>query len=287
MRLLNSPGAMQRESLQARRDGKTIGLVPTMGFLHRGHLSLVKQCRDQCDLLVVSIFVNPAQFLPGEDIDDYPRDWDRDQELCVAAGVDVLFSPVARELYGDHHSTYVEETSISLGLCGASRPGHFRGVTTVVAKLFNMVQPDVAFFGQKDAQQAAVIRRMVADLNYPIRIVVGPTVREADGLAMSSRNSYLSASERRDALCLSRALDLAEQRYRDGTVDSSVVKEEMRELIESCGSSGIDYIEIVDGDSLVPVDRMSGDVLVAVAVRIGKTRLIDNRVMTRVVEEIL
>jgi pantoate--beta-alanine ligase len=287
MRLLNSPGAMQRESLQARRDGKTIGLVPTMGFLHQGHLSLVKQCRDQCDLLVVSIFVNPTQFLPGEDIDDYPRDWDRDQELCVAAGVDVLFSPVARELYGDHHSTYVEETSISLGLCGASRPGHFRGVTTVVAKLFNMVQPDVAFFGQKDAQQAAVIRRMVADLNYPIRIVVGPTVREADGLAMSSRNSYLSASERRDALCLSRALDLAEQRYRDGTVDSSVVKEEMRELIESCGSSGIDYIEIVDGDNLVPVDRMSGNVLVAVAVRIGKTRLIDNRVMTRVVEEIL
>ena len=281
MKLLNSSGAMQRESLQARRDGKTIGLVPTMGFLHQGHLSLVKQCRDQCDLLVVSIFVNPTQFLPGEDIDDYPRDWDRDQELCVAAGVDVLFMPVARELYGDHHSTYVEETSISLGLCGASRPGHFRGVTTVVAKLFNMVQPDVAFFGQKDAQQAAVIRRMVADLNYPIRIVVGPTVREADGLAMSSRNSYLSASERRDALCLSRALDLAEQRYREGTVDSSVVKEEMRELIESCGSSGIDYIEIVDGDSLVPVDRMSGNVLVAVAVRIGKTRLIDNRVITR------
>ena len=283
MKLLNSSGAMQRESLQARRDGKTIGLVPTMGFLHQGHLSLVKQCRDQCDLLVVSIFVNPTQFLPGEDIDDYPRDWDRDQELCVAAGVDVLFMPVARELYGDHHSTYVEETSISLGLCGASRPGHFRGVTTVVAKLFNMVQPDVAFFGQKDAQQAAVIRRMVADLNYPIRIVVGPTVREADGLAMSSRNSYLSASERRDALCLSRALDLAEQRYRDGTVDSSVVKEEMRELIESCGSSGIDYIEIVDGDSFMPVDRISKNVLVAVAVRIGKTRLIDNRVMTRVV----
>jgi len=242
-------------------------------------MSLVRKAREAADLVVVSIFVNPTQFGPGEDYRNYPRDLPRDSRLCDQAGVDVLFCPETDAMYAADAGVYVEETQLSAGLCGASRPGHFRGVATVVAKLFNIVQPDVAVFGQKDAQQVRVIECMTRDLNFPVRIVVAPTVRERDGLAMSSRNAYLSATEREHATCLYRALCLAQRLYDEGTRDAGTIRSAMRKAIDATPDAKTDYIEIVDDRTLRAVDEIHGPTLIALAVRIGRTRLIDNRVI--------
>ncbi len=279
MDLVKKPDIMQRRALELRREGKRIGFVPTMGFLHEGHLSLMRLAREHCDVLVVSIFVNPTQFGPNEDLAAYPRDFERDKALCLAEGVDILFHPDPAEMYKAGSSIWVDEVVLSNGLCGRSRPGHFRGVCTVVAKLFNLVQPDVAVFGEKDAQQLRIIERMVRDLDFPIKIVRGPIVREPDGLAMSSRNKYLSPEERVQALCLKRSLDLAEESVARGERDVAVIQRRMEELIGRVGRAVIDYIEFVEDATLQPVNRISGFVLVAIAVKIGSTRLIDNRVV--------
>ena len=239
----------------------------------------MQQVRARADRCVLSIFVNPIQFLPGEDLAKYPRDLPRDERLCEGAGVDVVFHPEANALYPPDFSTTVEETALSVGLCGASRPGHFRGVTTIVAKLFNCVLPDVAVFGQKDAQQASVIRRMARDLDFPVEIIVAPIVREADGLAMSSRNRFLTGSLRQDALCLRRALDEVERAYAAGVRGADALQEAMEAVIRRVPSAAIDYIAIVDEHTLAPVAVVSGPVLVALAVKVGATRLIDNTVL--------
>ena len=280
MDIIRSIEAMQGYAGIQRRAGRRIGFVPTMGCLHAGHLSLVEQARAVSDRVVVSIFVNPIQFLPGEDFAAYPRPVEVDERLCREAGVDVLFYPDPERMYAPDHSVYVEETRLTDGLCGASRPGHFRGVTTVVAKLFNMVQPDVAVFGEKDAQQLRVIRRMVRDLNIPVRVLAGPIVRESDGLAMSSRNRYLSPDERKDALCLRCALDRAEALVREGQRSMPVLREAILAVLGGVPAARVDYVECVDDESLEPVARLERPVLVALAVRIGRTRLIDNTVLT-------
>lgn len=270
---------MQAWSVAARRQGFRIGLIPTMGYLHQGHLSLIRKAQEQADRLVVSIFVNPIQFGVGEDLEAYPRDFPRDAALCEQTGVDALFHPEAAEMYLPEFSTTVEETALSRGLCGSRRPGHFEGVTTVVAKLFNAVLPDVAVFGQKDAQQARVIQRMVRDLNFPIGVIVAPIVREPDGLAMSSRNTYLKGSLRRDALCLRRALDEAERLFLAGERHAAVLQQAMEAVIRGVPSAVIDYIEIVDDRTLKPVGVLETPALVALAVKVGSTRLIDNTVL--------
>lgn len=262
---------------QSIPQNKTIGFVPTMGFLHEGHLSLMKAAKEKSDYVIVSIFVNPTQFGPNEDLASYPRDLERDVELCRSVGVDLVFAPEVEEMYPSGYSTYVEcEGDITKKLCGASRPSHFKGVTSVVNKLFNIVQPHMAFFGQKDAQQVAVIEKMVRDLNMPVQIISCPIVREADGLAMSSRNAYLSAEERKDALVLSQALKHAQSRLENGERNAGRLKDEMRDKIESISSSTVDYISIVSATTLEDITEVKGDVLFAVAVKIGKTRLIDN-----------
>lgn len=279
MEIVRTPEAMQRRVLELKRQGRVIGFVPTMGFLHEGHLSLMRLARNGCDVLVASIFVNPAQFGPGEDLDAYPRDFARDESLCILEGVDILFYPAPDLMYAPDASVWIKETALSGGLCGASRPGHFRGVCTVVAKLFNLVQPDLAVFGEKDAQQLRIIERMVRDLNFPVKIVRGPIVREKDGLAMSSRNKYLSDEQRRDARCLRRALDEAELLVRQGERRVAVVRTRMEEILENVPDAAIDYIALVDDQSLAQTERIEGRVLVALAVRIGSTRLIDNTVV--------
>lgn len=279
MELIRTVCEMQRLALAEKRKGRRIGFVPTMGCLHEGHLSLVKLARSRADLVVLSIYVNPIQFLPGEDFSRYPRPAERDEALCRESGVDVLFYPDASQMYAPDHSVIVDETMLSQGLCGASRPGHFRGVATVVAKLFNIVMPDVAVFGEKDAQQLRVIQRMVRDLDFPVEIIPGPIVREADGLAMSSRNQYLTPEGRRDALCLRRLLDHAGRRVREGVRDVATIRNEMVSILDGVASARMDYIEFVDNETLRPVDRLDAAVLVALAVRIGSTRLIDNAVI--------
>ena len=270
---------MQRRALELKRAGRVVGFVPTMGFLHEGHLSLMRLVRKRCDVLVASIFVNPAQFGPGEDLKTYPRDFERDEALCGQAGVDLVFYPEPGNMYAADASVWVDEESLSGMLCGASRPGHFRGVCTVVAKLFNLVQPDLAVFGEKDAQQLRIIERMVRDLDFPVEIIRGPIVREADGLAMSSRNKRLSESQRGNALCLHRSLDRALALFGQGERDATVLRQAMVDLIEPVSGAEIDYIEVVDDDSLLPVDEIKNDVLIALAVKIGNTRLIDNAVL--------
>ena len=279
MEIIQSPEAMQRRALELKRAGHVIGFVPTMGFLHEGHLSLMRLARERCDVLVASIFVNPAQFGPNEDLDAYPRDFERDEALCEQAGVDIIFYPEAGNMYAADSSVWVDEESLSGVLCGASRSGHFRGVCTVVAKLFNLVQPDLAVFGEKDAQQLRIIERMVRDLNFPVEIIRGPIIREPDGLAMSSRNKYLSGTQRKDALCLRRSLDLAKQLVGEGERSISALRGAMGELIEKIPAAGIDYIEFADDASLQPVKRVDGKTLVALAVQFGSTRLIDNDVL--------
>lgn len=267
---------MQQKALSLKGEGKTISCVPTMGFLHEGHLSLIRAARSAADILVVTIFVNPAQFGPSEDFGSYPQDLERDLALCKKEGVDIVFAPGTVDIYPEGYSTYIEETDLSKGLCGATRTGHFRGVATVVAKLFNIVQPDSAFFGRKDYQQARVIMKMVKDLNIPVRIEVRPIVREEDGLAMSSRNKYLNPDQRREALCLRRSLSRAEELVGMGEKDAAVIRESMVEMIEKEPSARIDYIEIRDGETLELVDKVGEGTLIALAVFIDQTRLIDN-----------
>ena len=265
-----------------RPAGRRVGLVPTMGALHEGHRSLMRAARAGCDVVVVSIFVNPTQFGPGEDFQHYPRPIETDLAACREEGVDAVFVPAAAEMCPPGAVTMVAVRRFTEGLCGRFRPGHFDGVTTVVAKLFNIVQPDRAYFGQKDAQQAVVVRQMVRDLDWPIEIVVRPTVREPDGLAMSSRNAYLSPQDRKQAVCLSAALAWAETWIARGDRDAAKLVAGMRERIESAGPCQIDYIEVVDADTLEPKSSAAGRCLVALAVRIGGARLIDNVVVDAV-----
>ena len=272
---------MQKLALALRAQGKRIGFVPTMGFLHEGHASLMRLARQHADLLVVSIFVNPTQFGPSEDFSKYPRDFKRDEDLCRREKTDFIFYPSAADMYPTNSSVAVVEEKLSRGLCGAARPGHFRGVCTVVAKLFNIVLPDIAVFGEKDGQQLRVIERMVRDLNFPVRIIRGPTLREPDGLAMSSRNSYLSPDERKQAICLRRALDRAEELYRKGERKAERIVAAMGAVIGHSPAARIDYIEVVDDSSLEAVATIEKPCMVALAVFVGKTRLIDNTVLGR------
>ncbi|ABO50314.1 pantothenate synthetase [Desulforamulus reducens MI-1] len=262
-----------------RNKGKYIGLVPTMGFLHQGHLSLVHEAKRHCDVVVMSIFVNPTQFGPNEDYDAYPRDLQRDTSLAAEAGVDIIFAPPAEEMYPQEFSSYVDVTGVSESLCGGSRPGHFRGVATVVTKLFNIIQPQAAFFGQKDFQQVLVIKRMVADLNMHVKIVDVPIMREIDGLALSSRNIYLSPEERQAALVLYRSLMLAQELIVNGEREIRRIKEAVIKAIGAEPRANIDYVEILSIPNLTPIDQLKGKALLALAVRFGKTRLIDNTVL--------
>lgn len=261
---------------QWKAQGLKVALVPTMGFLHEGHESLMQSALKMSDRLVVSIFVNPAQFGPGEDLDRYPRDMEHDLEVCKRNCVDLVFSPDPMTIYPQGYSTYVEVQGLAEGLCGKSRPGHFRGVCTVVNKLFNIVQPDFAFFGQKDAQQLAVIKRMSKDLNLPLKVLGCPIIREKDGLAKSSRNAYLSPDERHAALALSRSLSLAQKAIEVGERNAAALTELIMSELQSSQLVRADYVEIVDNKSLKPLDRLEGEVLIALAAYVGKTRLIDN-----------
>ena len=260
----------------ATRAGKLVGLVPTMGALHEGHLSLVRASKSQCDVTAVSIFVNPLQFGPTEDLDKYPRNLERDKALLSELGVDFVFAPQISEMYRPGAKTYVDVSDLSSKLDGGSRPGHFRGVSTVVCKLFEIVRPDRAFFGQKDAAQVALLRKMVRDLDMDVEIVVGPIVREADGLALSSRNAYLNAEQRKQALVLSRSLQQVKAAAARGERDPGKLAEIGRQTIASEPAAKLDYFAIVDPDTLDPVDKVSKGTLVAVAAWVGTTRLIDN-----------
>ena len=260
----------------ARSKGKKVGFVPTMGALHIGHISLIEAAVKNCDFVVVSIFVNPTQFGPGEDFEKYPRPLDADLKICRKAGVDVVFVPTPEQMYPAENVIWVNVEKLTEPLCGRFRPGHFRGVTTVCAKLFNIVAPDVAFFGQKDAQQAVVIKRMVADLNMPLKIVICPTVREPNGLAVSSRNKYLTEEQKKDAAYIYKSLQKCEEMIEAGTTDTETIIAEMRKILSQAPSMEIEYISIVDAETLQNLDKIIGKVLVAVAVRTGPTRLIDN-----------
>ncbi|MGB7295732.1 MAG: pantoate--beta-alanine ligase [Candidatus Aminicenantales bacterium] len=279
MRKITAVEGMKAAAGEIKAQGRALGFVPTMGYLHEGHLSLVRESLKRAAATVVSIFVNPLQFGPQEDLRRYPRDPARDEALLEEAGVDILFHPGDLEMYPDGFRTTVEVSGLQDKLCGRSRPGHFKGVTTVVLKLFNIVRPDYAFFGQKDAQQATILRRMVDDLNLDVRVEVLPIVREPDGLAMSSRNIYLNPEERRAALVLFRSLEKARAMSAGGEKAAGPIREEIVRLIGSETLARMDYVEIVDPPSLEPVERIEGDTLVAVAVFIGKTRLIDNTIL--------
>ena len=278
MHIFETVEAMQTWALTQKRSGKRLGLVPTMGYLHEGHLSLIAEARKHAECVVVSIFVNPIQFGPNEDFAAYPRNEARDLELCKQAGAAAVFLPTPAVMYAPDASVYVEETALQHGLCGERRPGHFRGVCTVVAKLFNCALPDVAVFGQKDFQQAAIIRRMVRDLNFPIQMIVAPTVREADGLAMSSRNVYLNPDERLRALGLSRALQAVSERVAAGGAATAEVKALMEKVLVEHGLR-MDYAEIVDAETLKAVEQTVPGNVGLIAAFCGKTRLIDNRIL--------
>ena len=275
MRTVRTVAELRRE-LAGREH---VGLVPTMGFLHEGHLSLIRRARAECATVVVSLFVNPRQFGEGEDLEAYPRDEARDAALAEECGADLLFAPAHEEVYPDGFSTTVEVAGMTDALCGTARPGHFAGVTTVVTKLFNMVAPEVAYFGQKDAQQALVIRKLVRDLDMPVHVEVCPTVREPDGLALSSRNAYLSESERERALGLSRALRAAEAAVADGRVAANDVLAAAREQLHQAGIEP-EYLELRSAEDLAPVERVNGSTLLAVAAQVGRARLIDNTILT-------
>jgi len=277
MQIFDCIEEMQQWCKDKKAEGRTVGLVPTMGYLHRGHLSLVDEALKQCDVVVVSIFVNPIQFGAGEDFEVYPRDMEKDTALLKEAGAHALFAPAAGEMYKAGFGTFVEvQGEITAKLCGKSRPGHFRGVTTVVSKLFNICLPDKAFFGQKDAQQVMVIEKMVRELNFPVSIVRVPIMREDDGLAMSSRNVYLSAEEREQALVLSRSLRMAQEKIASGERETAVIKKLIEQTINQCPLAKIDYVEIYDAYDLSDVEEIDRRVLIALAVKFGKTRLIDN-----------
>jgi len=279
MKLVDNIARMSTLAKIFKKETKAIGFVPTMGYFHEGHLSLIKTAKKHTDVAVVSIFVNPLQFGPNEDLEKYPRDLKRDEELARSAGADVLFCPSAKEMYPENYSTYVEVKGLTDTLCGASRPGHFRGVTTVVTKLFGIVRPDVAYFGQKDAQQAAIIKKMTEDLNMGIEIKILPIVREKDGLAMSSRNAYLSESERKEAVVIYQALQRAKLMISQGERDVRKIVKAMEAMVFQSPAAKVDYISIVNSRDLKEMDRLSGEVMVALAVFIGKTRLIDNAIV--------
>lgn len=276
MKVITSITEMQQEADRLRESGKKIGFVPTMGYLHEGHLSLVREAKKHSDVIVMSIFVNPTQFAPNEDFEDYPRNFDRDRLLAEKEGCDIIFYPDAKEMYPDKYLTYVEVEKITRILCGASRPTHFCGVTTVVSKLFNIVKPHIAVFGQKDYQQAVVIKKMTSDLNFDIKIIIAPIVREQDGLAMSSRNTYLSPAEREQALVLYQSLKMAEAEILSGENNAEVIKQKIRQMINKKADTLIDYVEIVDSETLEFQTSIKSDVVIALAVKVGKTRLIDN-----------
>ena len=276
MRSVETIRAIRSYVTGCRKKDLSIGLVPTMGAFHEGHLSLIRQARKDHDIVIVSIFVNPIQFSVGEDFNEYPRKRERDRRMAGDEGVDVIFAPSVAEMYPRGFDSYVDQENLSSKLCGKVRPGHFRGVMTVVTKLLNIVRPDAAYFGQKDYQQALIIRRTVTDLNLDAKIVVLPIIREEDGLAMSSRNAYLGEKRRKDALCLHRALEKAGQLVNSGVNSAARIQSEMRKVIQRVKGARIDYIEIVNATTLDPVREIKGKTLVALAVRLGKTRLIDN-----------
>ncbi|MDD7348758.1 MAG: pantoate--beta-alanine ligase [Clostridiales bacterium] len=276
MEIITTVEGVRKQVKEWRKEGLTVGLVPTMGYLHEGHKSLIDKAVAENDRVVVSVFVNPIQFGPSEDLASYPRDLERDAELCEKAGANVIFHPEDSEMYFDDFCTYVDMDDLTKGLCGKTRPTHFRGVCTVVSKLFHIVAPDRAYFGQKDAQQLAVIRRMVRDLNFDLEIVGCPIVREEDGLAKSSRNTYLNAEERKAAVVLHKGLTEGEKLLQAGEKDAAKVIAAVREVIEKEPLAKIDYVELVDWNTLKPVNSVEDTVLMAVAVYIGKTRLIDN-----------
>ncbi|UCH66935.1 MAG: pantoate--beta-alanine ligase [Ignavibacterium sp.] len=281
MKTITEIGEIQNISDSLKIQSRTIGLVPTMGFLHEGHLSLVRKSKELCNITLVSLFVNPTQFSPSEDLEQYPRDIDRDQKLLIDEGVDFLFMPEVDEIYTKNFQTYVNVEGITQTLEGQFRPTHFRGVTTIVNILFNCVKPDYAFFGQKDAQQAAVIKRMVVDLKLRINLIMCPIVREPDGLAMSSRNIYLSANERKDSLVLNQSLKVAGEMINKGERKSALIISEMFSLINSVVSSNVDYIRIVEADTFEVVDELKqgSEYYILIACRIGSTRLIDNELI--------
>jgi pantoate--beta-alanine ligase len=269
----------RRAVAAVRAEGKSVGLVPTMGALHAGHASLMQAARAETEYVVASIFVNPSQFGPAEDLARYPRPFERDVQLCTEEGVDLIFHPSPEIMYPPAFQTWVEVLDLQKGLCGASRPGHFRGVATVVLKLFNVVQPDVAYFGQKDAQQARLLLQMVRDLDLPVRLRICPIVRESDGLALSSRNAYLDAGQRKHAPVLHRALEAVRARIEAGERNTVALIRCARALIEATPGTRTDYVAIVDWETLQPLERVHGKVLIALAVFLGTTRLIDNMLM--------
>lgn len=276
MRIETTVNAVKEQVKAWKAEGLSIGFVPTMGYLHEGHGSLIKAARAGNDKVVVSIFVNPMQFGPKEDLASYPRDLEKDSALCESLGADLIFHPEPSEMYHDNFSSYVDMTGLTEELCGLSRAGHFRGVCTVVNKLFNIVQPDRAYFGQKDAQQLAIIKHMVEDLNMNLEIIGCPIIREEDGLAKSSRNTYLSAEERKAALVLSRSINLGRKMVEDGETDTAVIIKAMTDLINEEPMARIDYVKAVDGLTISQTDKVQKPMLVAIAVYIGTTRLIDN-----------
>jgi pantoate--beta-alanine ligase len=278
MKIIKTVKEMQAFSESMRMAGKKIALVPTMGYLHEGHLSLMREGRKRGDCLIISIYVNPTQFGPTEDLDKYPRDFERDEALARNEGVDVIFYPSNEEMYPEHYQTYVNVEEVTNNLCGLSRPGHFRGVTTVCAKLFNMTKPHITVFGQKDFQQLVTIKRMVTDLNMDLEVAGLPTVREHDGLAMSSRNTYLKDDERESALSLSRSLKLAKELYDAGERSAAEIISRMTAFIEGHHHTGIDYINICDTTTMKDVETIDSESVVALAVRVGLPRLIDNYV---------
>ena len=278
MEICSTIDAVRKQVKEWKREGLTIGFVPTMGYLHEGHRSLMEAARKENDKVVVSIFVNPMQFGPTEDLESYPRDLQKDATLCEGVGVDLIFHPEPEEMYPEGFCSYVDMNGLTTELCGKSRPIHFRGVQTVVLKLFHIVTPDNAYFGQKDAQQLAVIRHMVNDLNFNLEVVGCPIIREEDGLAKSSRNTYLSPEERQAALILSKSLNRGQELIEAGEKDAAVIKKAITEMIETEPLAKIDYVELVDWNTLEPVEKIEGPVLNAIAVYIGKTRLIDNHI---------
>jgi pantoate--beta-alanine ligase len=276
MEIIENIASMQAFAERKRMEDKLMGLVPTMGSLHEGHLTLIREAKSRTDIVVVSIFVNPTQFGPGEDYDSYPRDLERDARKVISAGGDIIFSPSASDMYPEGYLTYVDMGKVTEPLCGLSRPAHFRGVATIVNKLFNIIKPHKAFFGQKDYQQSVVIKRMVKDLNMDIDIIVLPTVRGPDGLAMSSRNSYLSEEERKVSPVLYKSLTIASGMIREGERNARKILSAIKRMIEKEPLVSIDYIAMTDSETLEDIDEIKGKTLIALAVRIGKTRLIDN-----------
>lgn len=279
MEVIQKPEEMQRRSLELRSQGKTIGFVPTMGYFHEGHLSLMRRARQECDVVVVSIYVNPLQFGPREDFNRYPRDLQRDLKMAEEVGVDIVFAPKDEDMYPEGYQTFVEVTELTRSLEGFYRPGHFRGVTTVVAKLFNIVLPHKAYFGEKDFQQLRVVQRMVRDLNFPVEIVPCPTVRETDGLAMSSRNTYLKPEERKAATVLYRALKAADELFKSGERNAAKLKAKVWEVLASESLARPQYVEIVDAQTLEPIFTVDRPAVILLAAFVGQARLIDEWVL--------